>query len=372
MVAYLPSGRRSFRVKVEVAPGVRVTRSTETRDRVLAKKMQATLDALGSRGHRAYDLLGKLRSEWSVRDLCALSDRHRGDVDAMRKEARAIALSSVVESFLAEVERTATQDTANHYATAIATLDPQGITRVTDLTVAQLSRWLTALPHKAGTARKYAAGVSAFCGWLVRHGHLHTNPMRDVPKPSVPPSRVSFLETADAIRLADAQDEPFRAFSALLAGTALDVSALLGVTRAQVDLDAWTITLRRPKTNAPQTVVVAEWSRPYLTALCKGAFPNTSLFESIDRHSAGKAHRAACRSLGIDGYWMRDARHTWAVRWARVNGSPAQAAEQLGHKDGGVLFLSTYGRFRPTTAERQATETRAAERDAHHTSRRQA
>jgi integrase len=78
---------------------------------------------------------------------------------------------------------------------------------------------------------------------------------------------------------------------------------------------------------------------------------------------AGDAHRVACETLKLKDYWMRDARHTWAVRWARSGGSPQQGALQLGHKDA-TLFLKVYGVYYPTSTEREQWEQAAAKQDA--------
>lgn len=366
MNPYVPTGRHVARIKVEVRPGVWKAKSTGTYDKTLAKRMHAMVRALGRRGVRAYDVLGRLDADTdrlALYDLYTAYEAVRGDVTALRAALADVPLASWHGAFLAHVTATTSADTAKHYAVYLAALEAAGVTHKRDLTVPRLSAWLDGLGKSAGTRRKYAAGVSAFCAWLVRKGELPANPMRDVKKPSAAQPRMSYLETADAMRLADAQPEPFRTLSALLAGTGLDLSAALTLTRRAVDLEAWTITLRRPKTGQPQRVLVAEWCRPYVARAVQGLLPDAPLFPGVDRWAAGKVHRVVCKALGLEGYWLRDARHTWAVRWARVNGSPAQAAEQLGHADGGVLFLSVYGRFRPTLGERVETEARAAARD---------
>lgn len=362
MTAYLPGARRRiYKVRLEVAPGVWVARSTGTADKRLAGRIHAMCRDLGGRGARAWDLLAYVQStEWSLMDLWERWSHHGGDVAAMRAAVDDVPLAALVEPFLASVKKDASADTAQHYRVYLGNLLERGFVRVTDLTVPTLSAWLDRLHGSAGTRRKYAAGVSAFCGWMVRRGLLPANPMRDVRKPSVGEPRMSYLETADAKRLADAQAEPFRYLSALLAGTGLDLSVALGLTRQQVDLTTWGIVSRRAKTKTPHTLLIAQWARPYVERLCAGKFPSAPLFDGVTRFQAGAAHRAACQALGIHGYWLRDARHTWAVRHFKAGGTAAQAAEQLGHRDGGVLALKVYGRYVPSLAERAAVDARAS------------
>lgn len=362
--AYLPSGRTVAKLKVEVGPGVWVSRSSGTRDRRTVQRMQEMVRELGGRGQRAWDLLGRVASrEWTLMELYERYVTHAGDLAQVRAGLADVRLAALRPPFLASVRARRTEQTARHYAVYLAALEAAGFVRPADLTVGALARWVATLPGAPGTRRKYAAGVSAFCSWLVRDGVLASNPMRDVPKPSPAPPRMSFLETSDAMRLADAQPSPYRELSALLAGTGLDLSVALQLRRAQVDLDAWGIVSRRAKTGRSHTLLVAEWARPYLERACRAVVGDGALFPGVTRFAAGEQHRAACAALGIRGYWLRDARHTWAVRFARAGGSAAQGAEQLGHADGGVLFLKVYGRYVPSLAERASVERRATRQD---------
>jgi integrase len=72
---------------------------------------------------------------------------------------------------------------------------------------------------------------------------------------------------------------------------------------------------------------------------------------------------AACAAVGIEDYWLRDSRHTYAVRAIRAGASIEFVAEQLGHANT-TMVLDVYGRYRPDETERTAWERRAAEQDA--------
>lgn len=60
--------------------------------------------------------------------------------------------------------------------------------------------------------------------------------MGDVVMPAAGKPRIHYLETEEAVKLADAQPEPYRSFSALLAGTGIEVSVALNLRRRDVDV----------------------------------------------------------------------------------------------------------------------------------------
>lgn len=94
---------------------------------------------------------------------------------------------------------------------------------------------------------------------------------------------------------------------------------------------------------------------PYLEERCASLRPNDHLFPGIDRWEASDAHRAACKLAEIEGYQLRDQRHSYAVRAAR-GGTPAELiSRQLGHANA-VLVLMIYGRFMPSQQDRDKWE----------------
>jgi integrase len=373
VTAYVPAGRTVAKVAVPIEPdseeqrqknGKRwEMRSTSTRDPQTVKRMQAMVAELGRFGVRAWDLLGLVtRREWTLMQLFVRYERHRGDVLAIRADLDDVDLAPLMPEFLEHVRgRDRSADTIAHYTVYLTKLGEAGIRRRSQLTVPTLSRWVDTLEGTASTRRKYAAGVSAFCSWLVRRGLLASNPMRDVLKPPAGPGRVRFLEEADMLRLVEAQPAPYRELSALIHGTALDVSAALHLPVASIDLAAWGITQMRPKSKTPHTLHIADWSRPFVRELVRGKLPRALVGDRVSRFTLSDVHRATCAALGIEDYWLRDARHSWSVRFLKMGGSAAQGAAQLGHRDGGVQFLRTYARYVVDVAEREAVEARARE-----------
>lgn len=342
--------------------GGRVLRSPGTTNAIVVRRMKAMLDALGPSGAQAWDILSAVESgEWSLTDLYAAWERSEHKVGRLRTMRHDVALAGLVEPYLSGLVKKVSGDTIAHYRVHLGAFVAAIPTR-SACTVPAIEAWLTDLPYAAGTIRKYAAAASGFCRWLVRHGRLEQNPVREVELPSPANPRDRWLTTADAMRLADAQPEPYRTFSALLSGTALDVSVALGLTRRMVNTTDWTISTVRPKSGTPHLVLIAEWARPYVASHIKKLLPGAPLFR-FDRWMAQNRHTAARDALRLGDVTMRDARHTWAVRWAQAGGSAATGAAQLGHSDGGVLFLRVYGRHYPPLADRQRTEAIASARE---------
>jgi integrase len=311
--------------------------------------------------------------------VAELYDRYRradGDLDRMRAEAADVDLEPLVAEFatvLAGPSGGVSADTADHYVHAVRTLIGAGTPYLrSQLTDAALTAWVQGMTGVApGTVRRRGAGMARFTAWLKSRGVLAIDPMRDVKLPSPGAPRVHFLDTADAKRLADAHPEPYRAFSALLAGSGIEVSVALALRVRDVDAKTREIRAAGTKTHARDRIVrVAEWAWPYIAPTIKGKLPDAKLFDAIPhRWSARDVHEAVCAALVkaghpvYAGYTMRDHRHTWAVRAVR-SGWPIEAvARQLGHVNG-VLALKVYGRFQPTQAERERWERMAAKRDA--------
>ncbi len=65
---------------------------------------------------------------------------------------------------------------------------------------------------------------------------------------------------------------------------------------------------------------------------------------------AQKSIDRACTSLGLARLTHHDFRHLFATRCLEVGVDPKTVAEWLGHSDGGVLVLRTYGHVRPDHA----------------------
>jgi integrase len=383
--AFKPKRRTIHVVKIRSRAGKWIAKTTGTRDPITAKKMQAMIDVLGPTGERAQDILDAVisgrTSVPALYDMWRLSNR---DVGAIRAQLADIDLEPLVaqwEKAISGAEKPSA-DTIAHYLHHVRTLIPKGAPFLrSHLTSERLQQWLDELDVSAATKRKAAAGMASFTSWLGRRRLAPMNLMRDVQLPAAGKPRIHYLETDEAKRLADAQPEPYRSFSAMLAGTGIEVSVALTLRRRDVDVAHREIRAPGTKTHTrDRTVRVAEWAWPYVLQRLSGLLPDARLFADIpDRWEARDAHsRAITGTTATDsspavqgleqecpifrGYTMRDQRHTYAVRAIRA-GTPAELiARQLGHANA-VLVHKVYGRFSPDSEEREKWELIATARD---------
>jgi hypothetical protein len=75
----------------------------------------------------------------------------------------------------------------------------------------------------------------------------------------------------------------------------------------------------------------------------------------VQEHLVSALPGERLRTLGLEGYWLHDARQHWAVRMARAGTPFEPIARQLGHRDVGMV-AKVYGRFKPDTEKRDRWE----------------
>jgi len=385
MSAFKKKGRTIYDVKIPTRDGEWVMRTTSTRDTVTAKRMQAMVDAIAPKGKRRWALVDALVDyRITVPEMYDVYLEVGRDLDLL--EARLADVN--IEPMVAEWAKNPGgkvkpgSDSAAHYLHHVRGFIPKGEPfHLSQFTTAAIQQHIEELDAAPATKRKAGAAISSFGRWLFRRNVLKTKPMRDVELPSAGAPRVSFLETADAIRLAEAQPSPYREYSALLAGSGIEVSAALKLRRRDVDMTKKEIHAAGTKAYTRDRIVrVADWAWPYVERIAKGLTPDARLFAGIpdrwvaaDKHNEainGKpavAGRAEVKGLVAQfpiygGYTMRDHRHTWAVRAVRSGMPIEMVARQLGHTNG-ILALKVYGRFVPHSAERDRWEQAASKHD---------
>ena len=372
--AFRRRGRSIWSVKVpDLATEGWEDRTTTTRDRLTAQKMQDAVEAIATLHPAPVDVIGRLVDRTlSVPAFYALYTECGGDLRAIRARLNDVDLAPLVDTFHASLRGKVADDTRDHYLHAVRTLIPEGKPFLRSaLTRAAIQTWLDGLTASSpGTVRKYGVAMRRFADWLERSNVLDEDVMRRVELPPPAPPRIHFLETNEAMQLAEAQASPFRELSALLAGTSIDVSTALQLRARDVEAARKRIRAAGTKAhNRDRVVRVADWAWPYVERLLKGRLPDAKLFDTIaHRWEAGDAHRTAIEALvekGFEvfrGYWMRDARHTWAVRAMRAGVPLEVMRKQMGHANG-TLILTTYGRFAPSADEQDHWESVATAAD---------
>jgi integrase len=377
--AFKKGGRNTYTVKVyDRKKDEWVQRGIRTKDSVTAKRIQAMVDAIHAQGKRAWEIVDALVAQTvTVPEVYDIYLEEIRDLERVKVRLEDVDLEPYVKEWAKHPggKIKARSDSAERYLYYVRQLIPKKkpfpLSRFTSDVMQQHIEELVSSP---ATKRKAAAAISSFGRWLYRRKVIRTKPMRDVELPPAAPPRIKFIETPDAIRLAEAQPTPYREFSATLAGTSIDVSSALEIRRRDVDMKNKSIHAAGTKTYTRDRIVrVADWAWPYVERIAKGLTPDARLFADIpDRWRAAVKHNEAIygyaaserrdASPGLvkefpiyDGYWMRDARHTWAVRFARAGGPAEIGARQMGLANS-VLFLKVYGRFMPRQEERDRWE----------------
>jgi integrase len=206
----------------------------------------------------------------------------------------------------------------------------------------EVSRFLAGLKVADPTRNRYRAALSVFARWLVEREVLDFNPVRDVRGFKERDPRDKWLDPFDAERLVYAAHMPYRAIFALLYYSGVEIGAALKLTASDLGTDG-TVHVRGAKTRWRNRIIrVPTW----VWELLPRAMPGRPLFPGITYDMVYDAHKAALEALGLSGYTMHDARHSYAVNALRRGLSPQVVAHQLGHRDASMV-LRVYGRFIP-------------------------
>lgn len=387
--------------------------STGTSDKRTAKNIEAMVDELYRGKRRDHEILEWLLDRtlppeqrlkplvlyrfFNNNQLEELKARRKTDAIAASKQPPADA-NAFVEGWYKGVRQRSSVDHADRFLRAVRSFMPADVVFGAErFDYAPLVEWHGTLMEareqgghglSAETARRYRVGLYNFIEHLVRCRFIATNHLDRItpPKYSVPRDR--HLSTPDAIRLIHAfEDESnealqkligeyglsvleLQAFNALLSGAGVEVSVALGLQASAVWRDTKEVFAPGTKTHSRKRVVrVADWAWPWVEALARIRRPGECLFMTIpDRWIAAGAFNAVIKPLAerepgvFADYWMRDGRHTYAVRAIKAGTPPIVVATQLGHKNA-ILVLKVYGIYVPGSAERDYWEAKAAERD---------
>ncbi|HRX18615.1 MAG TPA: tyrosine-type recombinase/integrase [Gemmatimonadales bacterium] len=271
-----------------------------------------------------------------------------GELDRLRQELQDTDVEPHLARWLREVATRTAADTVAHYRKHVRTLIPEGEPfPASRLTVRTIRDWIAGLPVGPITQRKYHAALSSFADYLVDGEVLPANPVRSVRRPPPTRPRTRYLEHPEVLRLVEAMPGPFRALSAIVHATGIELSVAVGLLRRDIDLDRLTLHARGTKSSWRDRVVGVEpWALPYFADQVRLLTPEASVFPGMSRWTASDVHRRVCAELGIKDYQFRDARHTYAVRMMRAGTPPEMIGRQLGHANP-VMVNKVYGRFHP-------------------------
>jgi integrase len=341
--------------------GAPAQRSTGTQDRKLAQQIGRMVDELGPRGKRRWDLLRAVTDGRLT--LAQLWDTYsKNGVEGLAARLNDVDLSPLVEDFASSHAKRVTPAHAKLAKIYVRRFIPDGKPFLrSSLTPNSITRFFDSLEVKttakenpklraaaSGTKLKHHAALSAFFRWAMMAGHLNENPLRHIEKPKPGLARSRHLSFANVLRLIEATPVPFKAIESL-AHCGMEVSAILRLTRGDVNLAEGTVHAKGTKTAwRDRTVPIQEWAQPHVKAATRGKHPAAKLFPEILNGRVYDVHEATCEKLGAEfaHYRFHDARRSFAIT-ALKNGATHEAvAYILGHKDAS-LVLRVYGRYAP-------------------------
>lgn len=361
---------RVYYVKLRTADGEWVQLATGTRDRRVANEYASMLDRMGQRGSQDWELLHAVCAKPQRLSLAELYSAHRTNTLAtLRARLNDVDLEPWVERWLRARADELAPDTLAHYRVHVRHFIPEGVPFWRSAFSTPLVRaGLDALDKSPATKRKYRAAMLAFVSFLLQCDVLTDNPVARVRISGRHVVRDRFIDTPTLRKVLLAMREPYRSVAAILHATGADMSQVLGITVQDVELDSHQLQLRHGKTlYRNRSVHVQPWGWAYVldsVARAKEANPgpDARIFPAVNRYTLSDRFREACAAVGVADYWLRDARHSYAVQVLKAGGTPNAVARQLGHANT-VLVHRVYGRYMAPDAEVQEAHRKVARQE---------
>lgn len=310
-------------------------KSTRTTNRTVAGRMHRMVQELADA--RRWDALGLVtRGIVTLPQLYDAFAQHR--LDALIFDETSPRWEDLLDAWAQTLDVRPATETMYRMQVA-AVLPTRGL--VSAITAGVIRDGLAALEVSSATRRNYLAAVQSFCGYLVSHDLLKSDPTADqrkLPRPKKGKPRTTWMTRAEDERLCLAAPSPLREYFALVHGTGAERNAALAMTRADIDLERGECRIPGTKTETRDRrgVPIDPWAlailRPYVRQVMRGP-----LFPTLSKWLVNRGHAAARTAAGLDGYQLRDARHSVAIRWLVQDGVPIyDVAERLGHADMGM------------------------------------
>lgn len=320
-----------------------VQRACGTTDAKLARAMGRMIDTLADQ--RRWDVLVAIDAK-TITVGEAYDAFVMNGLDALLARAQATTLDTYRAQWLATLTQAPRTQAA--YRQKIEALVADGM-RSSELTAGWITDTIAALPHSPGTKKQYLHVLSLFLDYLVGHRVLASNPVHQrglVRRPKNNKPRKLWKDAADDLRLVNAAPEPFRSYFALVHGSGAERDAALAMRRRDVDTKTWLLHIPGTKTETRDRtgVPLEAWAQPIVAAHCTGLLPDAPLFPGLDSRSVNRAHQEARTAAKLDGYQLRDARHSYAIR-ALLRGEPLwKVSKWLGHANMAIT-AKVYAQF---------------------------
>jgi integrase len=310
-----------------------VQRSTRTADKRLVRQYEHAVAWLHTQTPPAWDVLDALvakRLSWS--ELIALHAAGRNALQPVRAKLADVDLTTKVDGFvsawLADGRAVGTLGNYRREIGAYLAAHPMR----SEWTPDHVQAHLRGLSVTSGSRRKHLYALRAFERYLVETRVLSAGVLHTIRTPKKNPPRLRYESAAVDERITTATAERYRPAVALIHATGADVSSVLLMRGRDLDLTRMVCHIPGTKTakRFRHDIPIEAWAAPYLRPL-KATMPDALLFPAMSRHRLANAHRVAAEAVQIDGYTLRDARHTIAVMMRRAGRSFEAIAARLGN-----------------------------------------
>jgi integrase len=360
---------KTFSVYVTGTAG-RVQRSTGTSDKALATKMERMLEGLADK--RDFKLLEAVRD--NRLSLGKLWDAYSsGALDALRDRLSSVSIKSLWAGWTADAKQRAPKSWDQQLRQAEWML--QGLESVVDMTPGALRNRLNLLHLAEGTRRHYLYSTASFCNYAVAMGAIPVSPVSDkakIRRPAKANKRQQWKAVEVDKEILSHVSGALRLALTICAATGADRSSVLKIKVSDVRLldegvETDPVNEVEHRINIPGTknqyrnrsgVRVEPWAVSLLRDAIVNKKPNEFVVVGVSADMMTRGWKRAVETAGYSDYWLRDTRHSYAVR-ALFSGYPLwQVSEWLGHASA-AMTAEIYLKFDPTTARMVRARSRA-------------
>lgn len=369
MTPYIRKGRKHFEMRVPLTQGRGdgPIRSLETSDEDEKEEIVALVARLRKKAEYwpLIDAVTSSPPKLSLMDLL-LADR-KNRLDELRGRLDDADLVEYLDGWEGWVRANLGDTrTAEMYRMQVSSLiEPQGPSSppfwASQLATERVGKWLASLKVSTGYRRKVLYALFSLIRYLMEVGVFGRNPIEQIKRPKKGSKRTRWETEANDIRIVNATPEACRSHSAFVKSTGAEVSAALAIPVRGITLWAEDDELYCGLAHVPGTktetrdrhdVLIEKWARPFIAPALEGKHPNALVWDGLTRDRAYRQHQRACEAVQVEGYTLRDARHSWAVR-ARKADPPVSfeaIAAQLGNTV--AVVADVYADFKLTPQER--------------------
>lgn len=368
-MVFRAKGGKTFKLRVDHPDGRYATLSTGCRVRSDAVDVEALVDrwrGLKGKRYARPDVLDALVSKRVTLKEAARA-AEEGTLDALiaRHPPEAPNLAVEIDAWLAGKAlsgRGAGQTPT--YRKQMATLYPEiaaGTFTLALFTRRELWLRLDALEVDHPTKNRYRAAASSFAKYLVKRELIDRHFTREIEGFGENDPRLVYYEIADARRLVDALEQPYRAIAAAALGFCMEWGALDRALVGDFDMKTSPVithvrgTKRSWRDRYVPLVPELSWVLDAIRPALAGKLPGAKAFDDVPEWVAIDAQRAGADALELTAvgeaefgqHSIHDWRHTHAVALLRWGYSEQIVADHEGHKNT-TLVRERYGRFKPT------------------------